>query len=57
MSRPVPEYPDDDTVYLVVNDYGKHGRAFDDAIALPLGRPLLEPTANRKPAREEAEEV
>ena len=28
MPRPVSEYPDDVTVYLVVNDYGQHGRAF-----------------------------
>ena len=28
MPHPVFEYPDDVTVYLVVNDYGKHGRAF-----------------------------
>src|SRR5271154_3491601 len=28
MPRPASEHPDDATVYLVVNDYGKHGRAF-----------------------------
>jgi hypothetical protein len=28
MSRPVSECPDDVTVYLVINDYGKFGRAF-----------------------------
>jgi hypothetical protein len=26
MPRPVSEYPDDMTVYLVVNEYGQHGR-------------------------------
>jgi hypothetical protein len=25
---PVSEYPDDVTIYLVVNDFGHHGRAF-----------------------------
>jgi hypothetical protein len=28
MSRPSSEYPDDVTVYLVVNDFGSLGRAF-----------------------------
>jgi hypothetical protein len=28
MSRPASEYPDDVTVYLVVNDFGSLGRAF-----------------------------
>jgi hypothetical protein len=28
MPRHVSEYPDDVTVYLVVNDFGQHGRAF-----------------------------
>jgi hypothetical protein len=28
MDRPVPDYPDDVTVYLVVNDFGKFGKAF-----------------------------
>jgi hypothetical protein len=35
-------YPDDVTVYLVVNDFGKHGRAFVEterrAFLLPRGR-------------------
>src|SRR5271169_707319 len=28
MFRPASDYPDDVTVYLVVNDFGKFGRAF-----------------------------
>jgi hypothetical protein len=28
MPHPISEYPDDVTVYLVVNDFGKFGRAF-----------------------------
>ena len=28
MSRPASEYPDDVTIYLVVNDFGSLGRAF-----------------------------
>jgi hypothetical protein len=28
MNHPVPDYPDDVTVYLVVNDFGKFGKAF-----------------------------
>jgi hypothetical protein len=28
MDSPVPDYPDDVTVYLVVNDFGKFGKAF-----------------------------
>jgi hypothetical protein len=28
MDRPVPDYPDDVTVYLVVNDFGKFGKAY-----------------------------
>ena len=28
MDRPVPGYPDDVTVYLVVNDFGKFGKAY-----------------------------
>ena len=28
MDRPVSDYPDDVTVYLVVNDFGKFGKAY-----------------------------
>src|SRR5580704_10255155 len=28
MDRPVPDYPGDVTVYLVVNDFGKFGKAY-----------------------------
>jgi Tfp pilus assembly protein PilF len=28
MGGPVPDYPDDVTVYLVVNDFGKFGKAY-----------------------------
>jgi hypothetical protein len=28
MDRPVPDYPDDVTVYLDVNDFGKFGKAY-----------------------------
>jgi hypothetical protein len=28
MDRPIPDYPDDVTVYLVVNDFGKFGKAY-----------------------------
>jgi hypothetical protein len=39
MSRPASEYPDDVTVYLVVNDFGSLGRALSRPILpRPIGR-------------------
>jgi hypothetical protein len=38
MSRLVSEYPNDVTVYLVVNDYGKPARAFVETDSAEAGR-------------------
>ena len=36
MDRPVPDYPGDVTVYLVVNDFGKFGKAFVETDDHPI---------------------
>jgi hypothetical protein len=38
MPRPVSEYPDNMTVYLVVNEYGQHGRSFVETDIAEAGR-------------------
>jgi hypothetical protein len=37
MFRPASDYPDDVTVYLVVNDFGKFGRAAETIAIAPRG--------------------
>ena len=39
MDRSAPDYPDDVTVYLVVNDFGKFGKAYVETDIAEADRP------------------